>query len=531
METTKGFVYIMINPSYGEGLVKIGKTTKDPEERAKELSSSTGVATPFIVVYKKLFKNCHLAERLIHELLDEKGYRVNTSREFFAVSISDAINYLLQIPDNDDSFDDNLCEELNNNEDNDLAEVYYNTATQYANGTDDTFQDYDKAILYYERSANLGKVAAYRQLGMIWKYVKHNADKALECFHYAVDNGDWINYADIASLYGNEELRCYSKTNQELAWRKYFENLKNFNSTLEKWDWQVNDIGRTFIYYLYDHLSNDRIIPAIVDELAYANKSHLEFALKKQLRYFKENNYESLISPFERKVGKYIHEIEEKILLSTTNEEEIAVNYFTIALKYYFGEDDYEKNEYKALLYFKKSAKLGYDRALIYVGLYWLTQSTRKDNAAKAWNEYYNAIYDKVVNETITLSEDDINGILGDFYMIFQWALSNNSQELIHEYYCIIAMHLDIFGYMDSKMENMVKISEELSQYPDEFPKNTESLSTEEFIEQITMFNKRFKFKTEFDNLNEVFSYLRDILSKIKNDYAGQEIKMYKIED
>jgi hypothetical protein len=45
-----GFIYILINPSMA-GLVKIGKTTRDPEARAKELSQATGVPTPFYVAY------------------------------------------------------------------------------------------------------------------------------------------------------------------------------------------------------------------------------------------------------------------------------------------------------------------------------------------------------------------------------------------------------------------------------------------------------------------------------------------------
>ena len=91
MENSIGFVYVMINASY-TGLVKIGKTTKDPDERAKELSSATGVATPFIVVYKRQFNNCHVAEKVVHNILEEQGYRVNYSREFFSISISDAID-------------------------------------------------------------------------------------------------------------------------------------------------------------------------------------------------------------------------------------------------------------------------------------------------------------------------------------------------------------------------------------------------------------------------------------------------------
>lgn len=44
-----GFVYIMRNPSMPH-IVKIGFTTIDPHQRAKDLSSHTGVPTPFRVV-------------------------------------------------------------------------------------------------------------------------------------------------------------------------------------------------------------------------------------------------------------------------------------------------------------------------------------------------------------------------------------------------------------------------------------------------------------------------------------------------
>lgn len=71
MEKNNGYVYILINPSL-EGLIKVGKTTKSPEERAKELSASTSVPTSFIVVYKRFFRNCHIAEKIAHNILSEK---------------------------------------------------------------------------------------------------------------------------------------------------------------------------------------------------------------------------------------------------------------------------------------------------------------------------------------------------------------------------------------------------------------------------------------------------------------------------
>jgi hypothetical protein len=49
-----GFIYVLINVSM-DGLVKIGKTQRDPEKRAIELSSATGVPTPFIVAFEAFF--------------------------------------------------------------------------------------------------------------------------------------------------------------------------------------------------------------------------------------------------------------------------------------------------------------------------------------------------------------------------------------------------------------------------------------------------------------------------------------------
>lgn len=90
---TFGYVYVMINPSL-PNLVKIGKTSREPNERAKELSSATGVPTPFILAYYKPFRDCHLAELVIHHYFEEKGTRVNGNREFFQVSTNEAIDLI-----------------------------------------------------------------------------------------------------------------------------------------------------------------------------------------------------------------------------------------------------------------------------------------------------------------------------------------------------------------------------------------------------------------------------------------------------
>jgi hypothetical protein len=73
------------------GLVKVGKTTRDPDQRADELSSVTGVATPFVVAFQQHFADCDAAEDFIHVRLQECGYRESSNREFFRARANDVI--------------------------------------------------------------------------------------------------------------------------------------------------------------------------------------------------------------------------------------------------------------------------------------------------------------------------------------------------------------------------------------------------------------------------------------------------------
>jgi hypothetical protein len=89
-----GYVYALINPSLG-GQVKIGMTTRTPEERANELSNTTGIPTPFIVGYYESFKNPQWGEKFVHTLLEIKDKRVAPNREFFHVSLKEAIDAII----------------------------------------------------------------------------------------------------------------------------------------------------------------------------------------------------------------------------------------------------------------------------------------------------------------------------------------------------------------------------------------------------------------------------------------------------
>ena len=146
-----GWVYILINPSM-EGLFKVGKTERTVDERVKELSSGTAVATPYLVAFKKEFSNCGEAEKLTHQYLEELDRRVSKNREFFNGEISDAINFLV-------SLDTDMGKSLVISESQDKDEpweVYFEKGEALEYGFGDEFEDKVEAIEYYKKAYKLG---------------------------------------------------------------------------------------------------------------------------------------------------------------------------------------------------------------------------------------------------------------------------------------------------------------------------------------------------------------------------------------
>lgn len=85
-----GFVYIMKNVSM-EGILKIG-VSKDAVMRARQLRT-TGVPTPFEIVYSVEVKRPYEIEKILHAFLNAK--RVDPKREFFeGVSAEDVIRLI-----------------------------------------------------------------------------------------------------------------------------------------------------------------------------------------------------------------------------------------------------------------------------------------------------------------------------------------------------------------------------------------------------------------------------------------------------
>ena len=80
-------MYIMSNVSYP--FIKIGMTSKDPHDRAKELYT-TGVPTKFVVEYSRYTYDHAMGERRIFSALND--YRVSPNREFFSTTVGLAMD-------------------------------------------------------------------------------------------------------------------------------------------------------------------------------------------------------------------------------------------------------------------------------------------------------------------------------------------------------------------------------------------------------------------------------------------------------
>lgn len=90
----KGYVYILVNPSFREDWVKIGRT-EDIDRRIKDLSSKTCLPYPFtLYAWCRTIKYKEL-EAQIHKFLDKyRQLKIVPNREFFSMLPCEALEAL-----------------------------------------------------------------------------------------------------------------------------------------------------------------------------------------------------------------------------------------------------------------------------------------------------------------------------------------------------------------------------------------------------------------------------------------------------
>lgn len=170
MEHKFGYVYIFTNPAM-PGQVKIGKTTRRPEERCAELSSATGVPAAFAVFYYRSFEDCHVAEKVIHAVLAEQNLRTAANREFFSMppasakELIDKVAASLETPQARATF----------------AGAFLKQAQTLLATPKNTVPQLEEALTLLEHSTSLGEamapyLAAETQLGLLERRKSLTAD-------------------------------------------------------------------------------------------------------------------------------------------------------------------------------------------------------------------------------------------------------------------------------------------------------------------------------------------------------------------
>ena len=137
------------------GLVKVGRTTRRPDNRAVELSSSTGVASRFQLIYYVFVGNAVAGEHAAHEQLSRVGYRENEAREFFRIESKLAIDILASLPNQ-------IAVPPPGDETSDLVDFdeyrtkLFSDALAYMRGTNGFPRDYEEAIRLFSRLVAMG---------------------------------------------------------------------------------------------------------------------------------------------------------------------------------------------------------------------------------------------------------------------------------------------------------------------------------------------------------------------------------------
>jgi len=228
-----GFIYVLANSSM-PGIVKVGKTTRSPSDRAAELSGVTGVATPFIVVFDQEVADCDFVERFVHTRLSGLGTRISGDREFFSAPVSHVIKAILEAitvcpasvePEENGPFSDDGEE---------LAELQFEmlrsppwatvlaAADEHYYGLGDCIQDYGEAKRLYGDAARLGSAEAYLQLGNIYRLGeggREDQDKALAYFKEGAKLGCYLAWNSMARMF----LRVHRFENASKCFGKFIE--------------------------------------------------------------------------------------------------------------------------------------------------------------------------------------------------------------------------------------------------------------------------------------------------------------------
>lgn len=308
-----GYLYVLANSAM-PGLVKVGKTTRTPSERANELSGVTGLPTPFIVVYEQMFENCSAAEAFVHTYLAQQGFRVSENREFFNAPVNDVVRAIMITPGTVtesnqtagkilrlDTSSSHIVDELDDWQFGSQLNPWhsvYEEAESFNYGLGECIQDQGQALKLYIQSTKLGSLEAYSKIGLQHEKgsgTQVNLNEAFNWYKEGAKKGNTHCYWAMGMLFlqptdpknpianfSNSE-KCFSsfikKSNNAVVDEKFFTSyqLKSV----------IDDSLQIISYYLTFELE----YPYLLNDFFKKRSNDIQVRATNMVDYCKETNF------------------------------------------------------------------------------------------------------------------------------------------------------------------------------------------------------------------------------------------------
>ena len=230
----KGYIYILVNPGLKKNVLKIGRTTRDPETRSEEISQGTGVPLLYYVAYSEKTFNCEIAERRIHEEL--ANYRYNDLREFFVLPLQDAISQVHAVCESIISTSELLSKASTylEEEKQEKAIPYWDQAAERGSAEAQYYlcrmhmegwgglEDFNVGMSYLEKAANQEYGKAELELAEYYAQIilggGNNAEKAIYWGKRAAEHGFIEGATIVGNMYSEGRPRVKQDYSKALHW-------------------------------------------------------------------------------------------------------------------------------------------------------------------------------------------------------------------------------------------------------------------------------------------------------------------------
>lgn len=284
-----GYLYVLVNPSI-PGLAKVGKTTREPAERVAELSSATGVASPFVLLYQQPVSDCDKAEEWVHDALTSRGWRYAPNREFFSAPSHEIVALVFQaaqVVESSESTQDAVSPAVSDDTPTSVqiseGERLANLALELIAGGPNTLADRPRGILLLQQAADLGFLPACSAIGR-WLLrgelgAKKDLQKAYRYLCLSVEGGDIRSHALLAEVF----MENFQRDAAQKQWSEYFYKTATLLLALPKDDPNYQEVashagefGLNYCRFLRLERINDVIDDACFSVLA----PHIEQSYK-----------------------------------------------------------------------------------------------------------------------------------------------------------------------------------------------------------------------------------------------------------